>query len=270
MWPRLYIRTTTRLFMKILDKIKNAAILKKPDDTQVGRYLAYLLLIAGAIYFIFGQDISIKEIIFPDKPYLILLEDYTNKPEWSITPAILDPQYYGDNNETIYSFLVPVPLSISVKNKGKKSVEVARLELEYSPAIKVFSNDEADKNKLLSKKSIQSKEPVKIIHDIGTINPGESKRINDLDILIFENTINRSINVTTQDNVTMSLQYEIILSYIVNYTIYTKNNQPSHGTFVITVGPKSYFINNTIPFTEVLYFKDNNTLQVKYYNYTGH
>ena len=118
---------------------------------------------------------------------------------------------------------------------------------------------------MLSKKSIQSKEPVKIIHDIGTINPSESKRINDMDILIFENTINRSINVTTKDNVTMVLQYEITLSYLINYTIYTKNNQPTHGTFVITVGPRSYFIENTIPFTEIN-LKDNNTLVVEYNN----
>lgn len=248
---------------RIKNLLQNVPDVKKPELTKFGRYLIYTSLILGLIaslsYLVLEADFS---NLFPDKPDLILVEDFTNKPEWSLTPAILEPQYFKENGTTSY-YLVPVPLSISVKNMGKKSVDVARIELEYPSVIKIYSNDEEYKNKLMTRGMIQSKTPIKIIHDLGSINPRESKRINDMDVLIFENTINMPINFTTKDGVPMSTTIQLVIAYPINYTIYTRNNEPVQGTFRITVGPRSHFIENTIPFTEIN-LKDNNTIEVKY------
>lgn len=97
--------------------------MRNPDETQIGRVLITLGLIIVVIYFIFGQNISIKNIFFPDEPDLIVVESYTNQPEWFVSPAIYDPQLFKIEGSNISNWLAPVPLLISVINKGKNSVE---------------------------------------------------------------------------------------------------------------------------------------------------
>ena len=237
-------------------------MMKKPDETQIGRSLIYIGLFIAIFYFIFGP-ISVRDFLYPDRPNLIVVESFTNEQTWSVTPAVFDPIYCDIKNETNSNQFSPIPLSISIKNDGEKSIEVTRLEMKYQPSIKVYEFDEDDKNTIITRKIIQSNEPTHKIHDLGTINPGELVEIKATDLLFFENLINYSINVTTKDDNSASAIISVILTYSIDYIIYTKNNEPIQGIFNITVGNKDYFINNAIPFTEYKWM-ENCTLQAEY------
>ena len=237
-------------------------MIKNPNETSIGRYLIYIGLLIVVLYFIFGP-ISVYEIMFPDKPNLVVVESITNEQKWSVIPVVFDSKCFGIKNETNIGQFSPVPLSISIKNNGKNSVEVTRLVMRYQPSIKVYNQNEEDRHTILTRKIIQYTEPIHTIHDLGTINPGELVEIKDADLLFFENLIDYPFNITTEYNYSISAIVSLVLTYSIDYTIYTKNNEPIQGIFNITVGNKDYFINNAIPFTEYKWM-ENCTLQAEY------